>query len=87
MQSLSEKASKGSFFFGLRSSKITLTKEKERRKSKSEEEERRRREKTMAALLVFIIATLKKLLHAKGPFHGNVFKNPARIFWEISSFL
>ena len=74
-------------FWGLISSKITLTKEKERRKSKSEEEERRRREKKMVALLVFIIAPLKKLLDAKGPFHGNVLKNPARIFWEISSFL
>ena len=73
---------------GLISSKITLTKEKERRKSKSEEEERRRREKAITvALLVFIIATLKKLLDAKGPFHGNVLKNPARIFWELSSFL
>ena len=74
-------------FLGLISSKITLTKEKERRKSKSKEEERRRREKKMVALLVFIIAPLKKLLDAKGPFHGNVLKNPARIFWEISSFL
>ena len=41
----------------------------------------------MVTLLVFIIAPLKKLLDAKGPFHGNVLKNPARIFWEISSFL
>ena len=38
----------------------------------------------MAALLVFIIATLvivfgrKKLLDAEGPFGDNVFKNPAR---------
>ena len=74
-------------FLGLISSKITLTKEKERRKSKSEEEECRRREKKMVTLLVFIIAPLKKLLDAKGPFHCNVLKNPARIFWEISSFL
>ena len=74
-------------FLGLISSKITLTKEKERRKSKSEEEESRRREKKMVTLLVFIIAPLKKLLDAKGPFHDNVLKNPARIFWEISSFL
>ena len=41
----------------------------------------------MVALLVSIIAPLKKLLDAKGPFHDNVLKNPARIFWEISSFL
>ena len=48
----------------------------------------RGREKTITVvLLVFIIATLKKLLDAKGPFHGNVLKNPARIFWELSSFL
>ena len=73
---------------GLISSKITLTKEKERRKSNIKEEERRRREKTITvALLVFIFATLKKLLDAKGSFHGNVLKNPARIFWEIRSFL
>ena len=37
----------------------------------------------MASLLLFITATLemeagKKLLDAKGPFGGNVFKNPAR---------
>ena len=74
-------------FLGLVSSKITLTNEKERRKSKSEEEESRRREKKMVTLLVSITAPLKKLLDAKGPFHGNVLKNPARIFWEISSFL
>ena len=44
-----------------RSSKITVPKEKERRKRKSEKKEKRRRErKPMAALLVFIIATLEK---------------------------
>ena len=34
----------------------------------------------MVALLGFIMATLaeKKLLDAKGPFSGNVIKNPAR---------
>ena len=39
----------------------------------------------MAAPLIFIMATLeivfgrkKKLLDAKGPFGGDVFKNPAR---------
>ena len=36
----------------------------------------------MAALLVFIMATLeipeKKLLDIKGPFGSNVFKTPAR---------
>ena len=45
----------------------------------------------MAALLVFIIATLavlfgrKKLLDAKGPFCNNVIKNPPRRSWEMSS--
>ena len=40
----------------------------------------------MIAPLVFVMATLeivfgrKKLLDAKGPFGGNVFKNPARRF-------
>ena len=48
-------------FLSPRSSKITVTKEKERRKGKSEEKKRRRRKKTttMAALLVFIMATLE----------------------------
>ena len=71
-------------FLSPRSSKITVTKEKERKKRKSEEKERRRREKAMAALLVFIMATLgivfgrEQLLDPKGPFGGNVIKNPAR---------
>ena len=65
-----------------RSSKITLTKEKERRRRKSEE----KRKKAMVALLVFIMATLKivfgrkKLLDVNGPFVCNLFKNPARYF-------
>ena len=42
----------------------------------------------MAAPLIFIMATLevfgrkKKLLDAKGPFGGDVFKNPARYMYE-----
>ena len=50
-------------------------------KTKRERERERERErKTMVALLGFIMATLaeKKLLDAKGPFGGNVIKNPAR---------
>ena len=45
----------------------------------------------MAALLVFIIATLaivfgqKKPLDAKGPFCNNAIKNPAGRFSEMSS--
>ena len=71
-------------FLRPRSSKITVTKEKERRKRKREERERRRRAKSMAALVVFIIATLEIIfgretqLDETGPFGDNVFKNPAR---------
>ena len=66
-------------FLTPRSSKITVTKEKERKRERA-----RRREKAMAALLVFIMATLgivfgrEQLLDPKGPFGGNVIKNPAR---------
>ena len=51
----------------------------QRRKRKGGEDK-----KAMAALLVFIIATLeivfgrKKLLESKGPLGDNVIKNPAR---------
>ena len=61
------------------SSKITRTKENEtaRRKKRGREEK-----KAMVILLVFIMATLEmhycRLLDRKGPFGGNVFKNPAR---------
>ena len=43
--------------------------------------------KVMVALLVFIMVTLdeNKLLGAKGPFGGNVFKNPARYIYMKSS--
>ena len=67
------------------SSKITVTKENEKRKREREEKERSTRKKAMAALLVFMIATLeivfgrKKLLDAKGSFGDNVFKTPAKI--------
>ena len=49
-------------------------------KEEKRERERERKKKTMVALLGFIMATLaeKKLLDAKGPFGGNVIKNPAR---------
>ena len=35
----------------------------------------------MVALLVFMLATLekKKMLDTKGPFSGNIFKNPTRL--------
>ena len=45
----------------------------------------------MVAFIVFIMATLevvfgrKKLLDGKGPLSDNVFKNPARRFWKMSS--
>ena len=42
----------------------------------------------MVALLVFLIEGFltenKKLLKGKGPFGGNVFKNPARYTYVIS---
>ena len=72
-------------FWGLISSKITQS--KGGRKKKSEEEERRKRnKKSNGCTLSFLMATLKivfgrekkKLLDAKGPFGGNVFKYPAR---------
>ena len=68
-----------------RSSKITLTKEKERRRIKERGEEK----KAMVALLVFIMATLtivfgrKKLLDPNDPFGGNLFKSPARCIFYL----
>ena len=76
---------KAGVFLGPTSSKITVAKEKERRKRKSEEEERRRREKSNGRTRSFsngyfeaFLTENKKLLKGKGPFGGNVFKNPAR---------
>ena len=87
MQSLSKKASKGSFFGPYKLKNHTNEgKGKEKKQERGGRKEEKRKTITVA-LLVFIIATLKKLLDAKGPFHGNVLKNPARIFWELSSFL
>ena len=86
MQSLSKKASKSSFSGPYKLKNHTNEgkgKEKKQHQGGRKEEKR----KKMVVLLVFIIAPLKKLLDAKGPFHGNVLKNPARIFWELSSFL
>ena len=71
MQSLSEKASKGSFV-DLISSKITLTKEKERRKSKSEEKERRRREKNNGCALSFYNGYFEKTVGRKTEVHFTV---------------
>lgn len=47
---VSEEGSKGRFFTP-KSSRITISREKDRRKRKSEEDERRRGEKSMVALL------------------------------------
>ena len=91
---MSEKASKGRLFAPDNSgSKITLTKEKERRKRKSEEEERRR-EKSNGCTLSFysgylgdsqlVFCEKKPLLDAKGPFGGNLFKNPAKYTFVIT---
>ena len=85
-ESLSEKASKGSFLGPYKLKNHTNEgKGKEKKQERGGRKEEKR--KKMVALLVSIIAPLKKLLDAKGPFHDNVLKNPARIFWEISSFL
>ena len=69
------------------SSKITLTEEKERKKRKRREEERRRREKNNGCTLSFYNGRFgdsfwrkKKRLDTKGPFGGNVFKNPATYY-------
>ena len=83
---MSEKASKGKFL-GLdklqnHNNEGKGKKKKKERGGRKEE----KRKKAMIALLVFVMATLeivfgrKKLLDAKGPFGGNVFKNPARRF-------
>ena len=77
---------KAGVFLGPISYKINVTKEKERRKRKSEEEEGRRRDKkSNGCTLSFsngyfedFLTENKKLLKGKGPFGGNVFKNPAR---------
>ena len=79
-------------FLGPISYKITVAKEKERRKRKSEEEEGRRRDKkSNGCTLSFsngyfegFLTENKKLLKGKGPFGGNVFKNPARYTYVIS---
>ena len=80
-------------FLGSISSKITLTKEKERRKRKNKEEDRWRREKSNGRTLSFYNGYFGDvlLLDGKGPFSGNVFKNPARfiniyIFSSLENF-
>ena len=86
---MSEKTSKGMFLkpekLQHHSNEGKRTEKKKGRgvgkEEKRERERKREREKkTMVALLGFIMATLaeKKLLDAKGPFSGNVIKNPAR---------
>ena len=82
MQSFGSKSVKKAGFVSPRSSKITVTNEKERRKRKSEEMERRG-EKSNGCTLSFIMATFgrKKLLDAKGQFGDNVIKDPARYIY------
>ena len=63
------------------SSKITLTNKKERRKRKSEEENKKSNGFTLSFYDGYFGDSFwpeKKLLDARGPFDGNVFKNPAR---------
>ena len=50
------------FYFAPEKLQITPAKEQERRKRKSEKMESRRREKKMVALLVFVMATLEKVV-------------------------
>lgn len=56
------KESKGKFFLGLRSSKITLTKEKKMRKL---ERARRKKTKLIVEFLVFVLATFEILFGRK----------------------
>ena len=78
---MSEKALKGGF---LGPDKLPTHTNEEKGKEKKKERARRKKggeeKKAMVALLVSIMAILekKKLLDTKGPFGGNVFKNPAR---------
>ena len=62
---------------------LETSRKEERRKGKSEEEKGGEEKKAMVALLVSIMATLEFLaanimLDGRGPFGGNVLKNPAR---------
>ena len=69
------------------SSKITLTKRRKGEKERARRKKGGEEKKAMAAPLIFIMATLdsfwpkKKLLDAKSPFGGDVFKNPARYIY------
>ena len=60
------------------SSKLTLTKRRKREKERARRKKGGEEKKAMAAPLIFIMATLD----AKGPFGGDVFKNPARYMYE-----
>ena len=60
------------------SSKITLTKRRKRGKERARRKKGGEEKKAMAAPLIFRMATLD----AKGPFGGDVFKNPARYMYE-----
>ena len=80
---MSKKALKGGF---LRPDKLrTHTNEgkgKEKKKERARRKKRGEEKKSMVALLLSIdimaILEEKKLLDRKGPFGGNVFKNPVR---------
>ena len=86
MQSLSEKALNGSFFGPDKIKNHTNEgKGKEKKQERGGRKEEKR--KSNGCALSFIMDTLKKLLEAKRPFQGNVLKNPARMFWEISNFV
>ena len=61
----SEKASKGRRFVRTRSSKTTVTKEKEGKKERVRKRKGGREKKAMVALFVFIIATLERVFARK----------------------
>ena len=60
------------------SSKLTLTKRRKREKERARRKKGGEEKKAMAAPLIFIMTTLD----AKGPFGGDVYKNPARYMYE-----
>ena len=57
------------------SPKILLEKNKERKNRKSEEKERGEERRTMAALLVFMLTSLEKVVERKKLFEGRA------LFW------
>ena len=82
---LSKKASKGGFLGPDKLQNHTYERKGKQKKKKSEKKERRRREKSSGCFFSFFYNSYfrdsfwlkKNLLDVKGPFGGNVVKNPA----------